>query len=142
MKLLYCISGTYNSGGMERVLSNKVNYLSAQGYDIVIVTTDQRGQKPFFPLDKRIKCIDIAVNYETNNGKSFFNKLIHYPFKQIKHKYRLERIIQAEKPDIVISMFCNDASFLPLIKDGSKKCWKSIFRVSSGCNMTGKDFGD
>lgn len=121
MKLLYCISGTYNSGGMERVLSNKVNYLSAQGYDIVIVTTDQRGKKPFFPLDKRIKCIDIAVDYETNNGKSFFNKLIHYPFKQIKHKYRLERIIRAEKPDIVISMFCNDVSFLPSIKDGSKK---------------------
>lgn len=121
MKLLYCISGTYNSGGMERVLSNKANYLAARGYDIVIVTTDQRGKKPFFPLDKRIKCIDIAVNYETNNGKSFFNKLIHYPFKQIKHKYRLERIIRAEKPDIVISMFCNDVSFLPSIKDGSKK---------------------
>lgn len=121
MKLLYCIAGTYNSGGMERVLSNKANYLAAHGYDITIVTTDQRGQKPFFPLDERIECIDIDVNYEANNGKSFINKLMHYPFKQAKHRRRLTKIINERKPDVVISMFCNDASFIPSIKDGSKK---------------------
>lgn len=121
MKILYNIAGTYNSGGMERVLANKANWLVAHGHEVIIVTTDQRGEPPYFPLDARIKCYDLAINYEENNGKSFLNKLIHYPFKQWKHKVRLTALLKELRPDIVISMFCNDASFIPSIKDGSKK---------------------
>lgn len=121
MKLLYCIAGTYNSGGMERVLANKANYLVQHGYEVVIVTTDQRGAAPFFALDSRIRCIDLAVNYEENNGKSFFNKLVKYPYKQYAHRRRLRKVLLEEKPDITISMYCNEASFLAGIRDGSKK---------------------
>ena len=71
MKIVYCIAGTYNSGGMERVLANKANYLAVHGYEVVIITTDQRGKQPFFDLDRRIRCHDLGINYEENNGKSF-----------------------------------------------------------------------
>lgn len=121
MKLVYCISATHNSGGMERVLANKANYLAARGYDITVVTTDQRGLPPFFPLDARIRCVDLGVNYETNNGKSFLNKLVHFPFKQWRHRRRLIRVLREIRPDVTVSMFCNDATFLPSIKDGSRK---------------------
>lgn len=121
MKLVYLIAGTYNSGGMERVLTNKVNYLVAHGCDITVVTTDQRGQLPFFPLDKRVACYDLGINYEDNNGKSFLNKLVHYPFKQWKHKKKLAKLLRHLHADIVVSMFCNDVSILPRINDGSKK---------------------
>ncbi|MCD8236968.1 MAG: glycosyltransferase family 4 protein [Prevotellaceae bacterium] len=121
MKIVYLIAGTYNSGGMERVLANKSNYLVAQGHDIIIVTTDQRGRNSFFPLDKRIACYDLGINYEENNGKSFFNKAIHYPFKQWKHKKRLAELLRSLHADVVVSMFCNDVSILPRMKDGSKK---------------------
>lgn len=121
MRILYNIAGTYNSGGMERVLANKANWLVAHGYEVVILTTDQRGESPYFSLDARIKCYDLAINYEENNGKSFLNKLIHYPFKQWKHKRRMTVLLKELKPDIVISMFCNDASFIPSINDSSKK---------------------
>lgn len=121
MKILYCIAGTCHAGGMERVLTNKANYLVAHGMDVVIVTTDQRGLPPFFELDPRIRCIDLHVNYEENNGKSFLNKLVHYPLKQYKHKRRLKQLLFREHPDVTISMFCNDAHFIPGIKDGSAK---------------------
>lgn len=121
MKLLYCIAGTCHSGGMERVLANKANYLTNHGYEVVIVTTDQQGRPPFFPLDERIRCIDLGINYEENNGKSFANKLLHYPLKQYLHKKRLTAVLKQEKPDITLSMFCNDAGFITRIPDGSKK---------------------
>ena len=121
MKILYSIAGTYNSGGMERVLANKANWLASDGHEVIILTTDQRGESPYFLLDARIKCYDLAINYEENNGKSFLNKLIHYPFKQWKHKRRMTALLKELKPDIVISMFCNDASFIPSINDSSKK---------------------
>ena len=121
MKIIYCIAGTYNSGGMERVLANKVNHWIEKGHEVCIITTDQRGQKPFFAMDSRIRMVDLGIDYELNNGKSFWNKALHYPFKQALHKKRLEQVLKKEKADIVVSMFCNDASFLPSIKEGSKK---------------------
>ena len=46
MKIVYSILGTFNSGGMERVLANKANYLADAGYDITIVTTDRKEENP------------------------------------------------------------------------------------------------
>lgn len=121
MKIVYTIAATYNSGGMERVLANKANWLVRNGYEISILTTDQKARSSFFKLDSRIKIYDLGINYEENNGTSFLNKLVHYPFKQWKHKRALKTMLSELKPDIVVSMFCNDASILPKIKDGSKK---------------------
>lgn len=121
MKLLYNIAGTYRPAGMERVLANKANWLAARGYEVVIVTTDQKGRKPYFNLDQSIKCIDLAIGYEDNNGSSLINKVIQYPAKQYKHLRRLRSVCSSEKPDVVISMFCNDVSLIPRLKDKSKK---------------------
>ncbi|MCM1312351.1 MAG: glycosyltransferase family 4 protein [Bacteroides sp.] len=121
MRIVYCIAGTYNSGGMERVLANKANYLVRHGYDVSIVTTDQCGRPPFFELDERVRCYDLNIGYEDNNGKSFANKLIHYPLKQWRHKRRLSALLSRLKADVVISMFCNDVSFITRINDGSRK---------------------
>ena len=42
MNLIYCTHSLCNPGGMERVLVNKVTYLTSQlGWQITIVTTDQ-----------------------------------------------------------------------------------------------------
>lgn len=121
MKLIYLIAGTYRPAGMERVLANKANWLSRHGYDILVVTTDQMGREPAFRFEPGIRHIDLGVNYEENNGGSFADKLLHYPLKQIRHRRHLSRLLRAEKADVVVSMFCNDAAFLPKIKDGSHK---------------------
>ena len=121
MKILYNIAGTCHSGGMERVLANKANWLVEHGHDVVIVTTDQRGEQPFFALDGRISCYDLGVNYEENNGAGFLNKLLNYPAKQRKHKRLLREVLAKEAPDVTVSMFCNDVSFIAGLKEGGKK---------------------
>ncbi|OJU35267.1 MAG: glycosyl transferase family 1 [Bacteroidales bacterium 45-6] len=121
MKIIYCIAGLRHSGGMERVLTNKANYLVEQGVQVLIVTTDQCGENNFFALSPKIRTVDLAINYEENNGKSIWNKIVRYPSKQYFHRKKLTRLLKEEKADIVISMFCNDVSFLWKIKDGSKK---------------------
>jgi len=121
MKIVYCIAGTYNSGGMERVLTNKANFLAALGHEVLIITTDQQGRKPFFTLSPVIQYEDLDINYTENNDKGFINKLLHYPWKQRKHQKRLTGVLKRLKADIVISMFCNDVSFITNIADGSKK---------------------
>ena len=121
MKLIYLIPGTYRAAGMERVLAEKANWLACHGYEVMIVTCEQKGRQPAFEFDSRIRFEDLAIGYEENNGGSFADKLIHYPAKQCRHRKALEALLKREKADIVISMFGNEAGFLPSIKDGSRK---------------------
>lgn len=121
MRIIYLIPGTYRAAGMERVLAEKANWLAAHGHDILIVTCEQKGRASAFLLDSRIRCQDLAIGYEDNNGGSFADKLIHFPAKQRRHKRALSELLKREKADVVISMFGNEASFLPATHDGSKK---------------------
>lgn len=121
MKLIYLIPGFYRAAGMERVLAEKAKWLVAHGYDILIVTSEQQNRSLAFPLDSRIRLEDLAIGYEDNNGSCFIDKILHFPAKQCKHRKALAALLNREKAHIVISMFGNEASFLPYIKDGSRK---------------------
>lgn len=121
MKIIYSIGATHNSGGMERVLANKANYLVEKGHEVIIVTTDQQHKAPFFKLSSSIRQYDLNINYSANNGKGIWNKLFFFPWKQWKHRARLKKLLGEQKADIVVSMFDGDASFLWKIKDGSRK---------------------
>jgi len=121
MKIIYLLAGTYNSGGMERVLTLKANWLAAHGYEVLIVTTDQRGREPFFPLHPSIRTIELGINYDETNGKSFLSKAISYLRKQRKHRQRLEEVLKKERADITVCMFNNDVNFVYKLKDGSSK---------------------
>lgn len=122
MKLVYCICETYNPGGMERVLLNKVRYLvERHGYDITVVTTDQNGRAPFYPFPEKVKVVDLGINYEDNNDKGAFAKTISFLSKRRLHRKRLTELLEKEKADVVVSLYPSESSFIPYIKDGSKK---------------------
>ena len=122
MKIVYCINGTYNSGGMEKVLCNKANYFSDQlGHDVIIITTEQKGRQNFFNFSNKIKFIDLGINYDDDKNKNIFIRLYKSYKKRRIHFLKLMEVLETIKPDICISMFDRDFSFLYKIKDGSKK---------------------
>jgi len=121
MKIVYCLAATYNSGGMERVLANKANWLAGHGHQVTIVTTDQDGRKPFFQMHPSIRHYDLGINYEANNGRHFFAKLLAFPQKQWRHRRRLRLLLRQVSPDITVSMFNNDAPLLASIPEGGAK---------------------
>ena len=150
MKLIYLIAGTFNAGGMERVMTQKANWLVRHGYEVTVVTTDQRGRVPYFPLDSTIQTYDLDINYDETNSdskvqefkgssdslsleeaakpsarvqefKGFLRKVLNFPLKQWKHRKRLTALLMQLKADVVVCMFNNDVSFAYKIKDGSRK---------------------
>lgn len=121
MRIVYCIPSTYKSGGIERVLSIKANYLAdVWGYDVHIVTTSQNNQKPFYPFSSRITFHDLDINYDIEQ-KPLYKQVIQRIKKIRKHKKELARLLSAVNADIVISMFTHEMRFLYKINDGSKK---------------------
>lgn len=121
MKILYCLHGTFNSGGMERIVINKANYLAQHGYYVIIVTTEQKNRVPFFSIHPCIECIDLGINYEDDVYKNFFKKLVSFRKKIKSHRFRLESLLIEKKADIVVSTFGNEVVFLPFLHDHSKK---------------------
>lgn len=121
MKIVYCIAGIFNSGGMERVLANKANYFAEQGHEVTIVTTDQNGRVPYFSLNPAIQQIDLGINYFKIQNLGIFSKIKAYTKLQRKHKAILYNELKRINADVVISMFDHEVSFLWKIKDGSKK---------------------
>lgn len=137
MKLIYCIRATYNPGGMERVLLNKVTYLVEKlHWEVLIVTTDQQGRPPFYPFPASVRMIDLGINYSDDNDKRPLGKIAGYLRKRHRHRKALTALLQREKADIVVSLYPSESSFIPDIKDGSKKVLElhycKFFRLQYG----------
>lgn len=137
MKLIYCIHSLYNPGGMERVLVNKVSYLVRQmGWEVAIVTTDQHQRPVFYPLPEEVRLIDLDINYSEDNSKGTFRKIGGYLHRRRLHRQRLTEVLLREKADIVVSLYPSESSFIPEIKDGSKKVLElhfcKFFRLQYG----------
>lgn len=115
MRIVYCLASTYNSGGKDRVVCCKANFLVQQGVDVVIITTDQKGREPFFSLDPRVKQIDLGLNYEDTNNLPFVKRYLVKRKLIQKHQVLLARCLESISPDIVISTFEEDAEALTSI---------------------------
>lgn len=127
----------YNPGGMERVLLNKVRYLKERmGWDVAVVTTDQHGKPTFYPFPEGVRIIDLGINYTDDNGKNPILKTIGYLRRRRKHRKALTELLLKERPDIVDSLYPSESSFIPWIKDGSKKVlelhFNKYFRIQYG----------
>ena len=137
MKLIYCTHSLCNPGGMERVLVNKVTYLVEElHWDVSIVTTDQKGRSVFYPLPAEVRMTDLGINYSDDNSKHPVGKIIGYLLKRRKHRKRLTELLMREKADIIVSLYPSESSFIPEIKDGSKKVLElhycKFFRLQYG----------
>ena len=121
MKIVYCISAMFKSGGIERVIANKVNYLVNYGYEACIITTDQARRPDFFPIDERVERVDLGLNYDQFDELSPWKRYWKTYQLRSQHKARLEAELKRLHADITVSVWRQEASFLPDLKDGSRK---------------------
>jgi len=127
--IAYCIHSLNLSGGIERVLSIKANYLAdVLGYDVSIVTARMKGRKPFFELSERIHLYDLDANDRIFLGK---------------YTRRLDNLLGKIRPDITVSVCGNEVFALPKCKDGSVKMGEFHFshekyQVKYGTNPFGR----
>lgn len=116
MNLLYCIPHLYNSGGMERVLTQKVNWLAAHtDYTITIITTEPTptGMSDiYFPLDKRVKVVALNVDFNADYHKCLFPKWLGHTRRMRLYRQKLTDYILREKIDLCISLCGKEIAFL------------------------------
>jgi len=103
MQVLFII-GSLSSGGAERVVSEMSNYWVRKGWNLSILTTNATKKKQdFYPLDSRIKRVDITPLKKLYKVAYFYNL-----FRNLRAK------IKNEKPDVVIS-FMSGSNIVTII---------------------------
>ena len=114
MKIIFLTDQIYLHGGVEKVLSQKANFLAETGgYEVTICTHNQQGKLPVYVFSDKIKMADLGINYEISVSYFSFKNLRKIP----KHCLALKALLQQEKPDIVISCSIGpDFYFLPFIE--------------------------
>lgn len=131
MKLLYCIPSLYNAGGMERVISEKVNYLiQLPNYEITIVTTDQKGRGIRFPLDKRIRLVHLNIDFDGHFSENLFRKYISHQRKIKIYKKKLIQLIKELEINICLSLCGKEIDFLASLPVQCKKIGEIHFAMN------------
>lgn len=122
MKIIYCIPGTSNSGGIERIVMTKASWAAEHGHEVMIVTTEQKkNSKNFYELHPSIKRIDLELFYTEDSRGNIIKNYFRRQKKYKAHKRLLKGIIEKESPDIVVSSFNREEKFLYKLKDKSGK---------------------
>lgn len=121
MKIVYCIYSMGVGGGVERVTTTKVNALVQQGHEVVVLTTDYKGQPTSYGLDKSVKIIDFGLGYAEDFNVPIWTRLFRTISKMKRHKKAMSAFLFDYRPDIVVTTHPVETAFLPFIKDGSKK---------------------
>jgi len=104
MKLIFAIKRLASAvGGAERVLCTVCSALAARGHDIAIVTFDPPGGEPFYPLDARVRRVDLSI------GNSSKPAGLRETLRRIR---ALRTTVLSERPDVAIGFM--HSMFVPL----------------------------
>lgn len=103
MKIVYVYEALALYGGIERILIEKMNYLSQlPNYHIYIITTNQGNHPISFPLLPEVKHIDLNIRFHTKYRYSILKQLWIGRQMNIKFKRLLKEQFDTIKPDIII----------------------------------------
>lgn len=105
MRLLYCIDSLVSSGGTERVLTTKLNWLAENNVADVWVVTLHEEQQPFFALSSKVNRIMLPIS--VGNKKEY--------------EKELKKVLCELKPDITVHVAGFSQDILPRFNDGSAK---------------------
>lgn len=109
-RLLYINDALAITGGLERVLTDKVNWLSEQiGYDVYVLTVNQGSHPLAYPLSDNVSYQDLDVQFHTQYQYSGIQKNIcAHRLHQLIRTRLLEKINEIS-PDIIV---CTRLDFL------------------------------
>lgn len=103
MKILFAIKALDDTqGGAERVLADITSGLVNRGHTVAVMSFDQPGGKPFYPLDKKVKRIPLGIG--NVKRKATFPEII-------SRMTAIRKAALKMQPDVVIAFM--HSTFIP-----------------------------
>lgn len=120
MKITFCLESSFNSGGMERMLSVIANAV-AEHEEVTVVTVFNEGRSDCFAFSSKVMRVDLGICRSSMASA-----------KEVKKEYRrqLEQWLVQHRQDVTVSLGSLEFFFLPWLKDGSKKVFWFHFALN------------
>ena len=65
MKIVILVDQLHSHGGIEKLVALKANYWTTVfGHDVTIISTEQNNETLIYELDKKVKFVDLDINYK------------------------------------------------------------------------------
>lgn len=125
MKIMYVAEAVNLSGGYDRIIIEKANYLAEHGYEVLITVASHVLGKPYYPISDKVRLIDFNIDFHKQYGHNIFFRAFVYMLLMRHYRKALTNLLFSEHPDIVITTLGRDIDFITKIQDGSKKVGES-----------------
>ena len=112
MHILYIYAEISIKGGTDKILVEKANYLVNHGYDVTIVTESQMGKPLSFKLEDKVCHIDIGLDFGKQYTQGSIRRFLTYSSLMRQYKSRLKKVVNLQRPDIIISAMGRSLSLL------------------------------
>lgn len=104
MKVVYVYPHFVSQAGTQRVLIDKMNYLSeVSGFEVFMVTNEQDNRPFSYPINPSVTHIDLNVKFYPLYDYNRFVRLFKSVFYNRKLKTAYNALIKKLNPDIVIT---------------------------------------
>jgi len=95
IKIIIFIDQLAEKGGIERLVALKANYWTEEfGFDVSIVSTEQRGRAFSFAVNNKVKVVDLGINYHRNISYFHPRNLVKF----IRNIFTVKSLIKSQKP--------------------------------------------
>ena len=140
-KIVYITPSLYCAGGIERVLTAKMNYLAeVMGEEVTVILTDGAGKEPYFPLSPKVKVINLNIGFEEMWNRPLLEKIRISHKKEACYRKQLEETLMTLRADYVITTLRREINFLSKINDGSIKIGEMHINRKHFRNFEGRYF--
>ena len=117
MMIVYIYPAIATKGGVERILVEKMNHLAQdKEYEVVLLTYDQGAHEVSFPLDERVRHIDLNVRTFTQYRYRGLRKLFEGWKLNRLLSQRLKRTLQEIMPNVLVATTNGKLSLLCRLK--------------------------
>ena len=123
MKIAYGYSTLAKTGGKERMITEKANYLSERyGYDVTIITCFQRAnEENCFPLSKMINQINLEIPFFSQYKYKYPKRLwVKWQMNRLLRK-SINKAVKQVEPDVLIGVSRFQANYISTLKCRAKK---------------------
>lgn len=125
MKILYAVEAVNLSGGYDRVIIEKANYLAEHGLDVIITVASHALAEPCYEISEKVRLIDFGIDFHQQYGHHLFYRAFIYFVMMRRYRRALKELLFFERPDIVITTLGREIDFITKIHDGSVKIGES-----------------
>lgn len=125
MKIMYVVEAVNLSGGYDRVIIEKANYLAEHGYDVIIAVSSHALAQPYYPISEKVRLIDLNINFHSQYGHNMVVRACIYMSLMRQYRKLLTKFLYSERPDVVITTLGREIDFITDIKEGSAKIGES-----------------